>query len=142
MPRSNQGKRCPSCRKRAYFALDFAFNGPDGAELEYAEPAARVWPAPAVSSRAMAIKLHRCPVTFAKAKGHPCWKVQSALDEAGVDYEVVKEPLFRWNRKEYKKATGVNVLPALEFEDGTFLREESDDLVARIKEGRLPIGSG
>ena len=90
----------------------------------------------------MVIKLHRCPVTFAKAKGHPCWKVQSALDEAGIDYEVVKEPLFRWNRKEYKKATGVNVLPALEFEDGTFLREDSDDLVARIKEGRLPTGSG
>ena len=44
---------------------------------------------------------------------------------------------FRWNRKEYKKATGVSVLPALAFEDGTFLREESDDLVARIKEGRL-----
>jgi glutathione S-transferase len=90
----------------------------------------------------MAVKLHRCPVMFAKAKGHPCWKVQSALDEAGVDYEVVKEPLFRWNRKDYKKATGVSALPALEFDDGTLLREESDDLVARIKEGRLPFGSG
>jgi hypothetical protein len=30
------------------------------------------------------------------------------------------------------------VLPALELEDGTFLREESDALVARIREGRLP----
>jgi glutathione S-transferase len=90
----------------------------------------------------MAIKLHRCQMTFAKAKGHPCWKVQSALDEAGIDYEVVKEPIFRWNRKAYKKATGVSVLPALEFEDGTFLREESDDLAARIREGRLPTGSG
>jgi hypothetical protein len=50
----------------------------------------------------MAVKLHRCPVMFAQAKGHPCWKVQSALDEAGVDYEVVKEPLFRWNRKDYQ----------------------------------------
>ena len=34
------------------------------------------------------------------------------------------------------------MLPALELEDGTFLREESDDLVARIKGGRLPTGSG
>ena len=38
----------------------------------------------------MTIKLHRCPVMFAKSKGHPCWKVQSALDQAGIDYEVVK----------------------------------------------------
>ena len=97
---------------------------------------------PAILSPLMAVKLHRCPVMFAKARGHPCWKVQSVLDEAAVDYEVVKEPLFRWNRKDYKKATGVSVLPALEFEDGTFLREESDELVARIKEGRLRTSSG
>src|SRR5215212_4366090 len=90
----------------------------------------------------MAIKLHRCPVTFAKTKGHPCWKVQSALDEAGVDNELDKQPLFRWNRKEYQKATGVNVLPALEFVDGTCLREESAERGARIKGGRRPTGSG
>jgi hypothetical protein len=29
------------------------------------------------------------------------------------------------------------VLPVIEFEDGTMLREESSDLVARIREGRL-----
>jgi hypothetical protein len=59
----------------------------------------------------MAVKLHRCPVTFAKAKAHPCWKVQTALDEAGVDYEVVKEPLFRWNRKDYKRRPGSACFP-------------------------------
>jgi hypothetical protein len=29
----------------------------------------------------MALKLHRCPNIWAKAGGHPCWKVQKALDE-------------------------------------------------------------
>ena len=40
----------------------------------------------------MAIKLHRCPNVFVKVKGHPCWKVQKALDDQGIDYEVVKGP--------------------------------------------------
>jgi hypothetical protein len=85
----------------------------------------------------MAVKLHRCRVMFAKAGGHPCWRVQQALDEAGIEYELVKHPVFRWNRDDYEKLTGQKVLPAIEFEDGTVLREESKDLVARIKEGRL-----
>jgi glutathione S-transferase len=86
----------------------------------------------------MALKLHRCPVTFLKTGGHPCWKVQSALDEAGIEYEVVKEPIFRWNRADLEQHTGQRALPAIEFEDGTYLREESAELAARIKEGRLP----
>jgi glutathione S-transferase len=85
----------------------------------------------------MAVKLHRCPFTFNKLSGHPCWRVQKALDEAGVEYEVVQEPALRWNRKEYERQTGQRALPAIEFEDGTFLREESADLAARIREGRL-----
>jgi glutathione S-transferase len=89
----------------------------------------------------VAIKLHRCPVMFNKLSAHPCWKVQHALDEAGVEYEVVKEPALRFNRKDYEKRSGTRVLPAIEFEDGTILREESSDLVARIRGGRLvPIG--
>jgi glutathione S-transferase len=85
----------------------------------------------------MAVKLHRCPALFAKTKGHPCWKVQSALDQAGIEYEIVKEPGLRVRRKEYEARTGTRKLPAIEFEDGTILREESDDLVRRIREGRL-----
>jgi glutathione S-transferase len=77
---------------------------------------------------------------FAKMPGHPCWKVQSALDEAGIEYEVVKEPAMRWNRAELEKLTGQRKLPVIEFEDGTVLREESDELAARIREGRLPTG--
>ena len=47
----------------------------------------------------MAVKLHRCSATWAKMSGHPCWRVQSALDEMGVEYEIVKEPLLRGRRK-------------------------------------------
>lgn len=84
----------------------------------------------------MAVKLHRCTVGI---KGpHPCWKVQHALDEAGIPYEVVKHPAFpRGRRKALQEATGQRLLPAIEFEDGRTLREESKDLVARIQRGDL-----
>ncbi len=85
----------------------------------------------------MAIKLHRCSGSAIKGP-HPCWKVQKALDEAGVEYETVKHPSFpRGRRKEYQALTGRQTLPAIEFEDGHFLHEESDALVARIRGGHL-----
>jgi len=37
----------------------------------------------------MAVKLHRCSLMWVKVGAHPCWKVQKALDEQGVDYEVL-----------------------------------------------------
>jgi glutathione S-transferase len=85
----------------------------------------------------MPIKLHRCPVIFAKSAGHPCWKVQKALDDAGIDYEVVKHSLLRPRRNELAQISGQRHLPVIEFEDGTALREESKDLAARIDQGRL-----
>lgn len=87
----------------------------------------------------MAIKLHRCPFVFNKLSAHPCWRVQSALDEAGVEYEIVKQPALRWNRKEVERQTGQRALPVLELEDGTWLREESTELAARVREGRLSL---
>jgi glutathione S-transferase len=85
----------------------------------------------------MTIKLHRCPVTFAKSSGHPCWKVQKALDDASIAYEVVKQPLRKSRRTELMERSGQRLLPAIEFENGTILREESDDLAALIRAGRL-----
>ena len=88
----------------------------------------------------MAVKLHRCSVPV---KGpHPCWKVEHALQEAGIPYEVVKHPPFpRSRRKELERVTGQRTLPALEFEDGTTLREDSKDLIGRIRAGSIAPGS-
>ena len=84
----------------------------------------------------MAVKLHRCSTTWIKGP-HPCWKVQKALEESGVEYEVVKHPVRRSKRDEYVALTGQRLYPAVELEDGRVIREESKDLVARIREGRL-----
>ena len=85
----------------------------------------------------MALKLHRCTNLWIKGP-HPCWQVQKALDEAGVEYEIVKHPAFpRGRRKDYIGMTGQKLLPALELEDGRVIREESKDLVERIRSGRL-----
>ena len=86
----------------------------------------------------MTIELHRCRATFAKSSGHPCWKVQHALDEAGIDYEIVKQPFRKSKRTDLEQRSGQRLLPAIEFEDGTILREESDELAARIRDGLLP----
>ena len=61
-----------------------------------------------------------------------------ALDDAGIPYEQVKEPTMpRSRRTEAKRLTGQDRLPFVEYEDGTALREESQDLVARIEAGNL-----
>ena len=86
----------------------------------------------------MAIKLHTCPATWLKVDGHPCWRVQKALDETGIEYRIVKEPMLpRSRRKNVIAHTGQAALPAIEFEDGRWLRQESADLAARIRAGRL-----
>jgi glutaredoxin len=86
----------------------------------------------------MAVKLHRCSLTWLKGDWHPCERVQKALDETGIEYEVVKAPtLPRGRRKEVKRLSGQVALPVIEFEDGTAYREESADMAARIREGKL-----
>jgi len=83
----------------------------------------------------MTVKLHRCRLTWAKFGPHPCWKVQKALDEQGVEYEVVKGPLR--DRSALKKVSGQTKYPAIEFEDGRVYREESKEMAARIGAGKL-----
>ena len=86
----------------------------------------------------MAVKLHRCSLMWLKGDWHPCWRVQKALDEADIEYEVVKEPAFpRGRRKEVKRLSGQLALPVVEFEDGTAYRDESADMAARIRGGKL-----
>jgi len=83
------------------------------------------------------IKLHRCPKLWMKLKAEPCWKVQSALDEQGIDYEVVAGPHMRWNRDELEQLSGQRLYPVIEFENGAVYREESKDMAATIRAGKL-----
>ena len=39
----------------------------------------------------MAVKLHRCSDQWVKIKGHPCWRVEKALLDTGVEYERVRD---------------------------------------------------
>lgn len=88
----------------------------------------------------MAVKLHRCPNMWVKIGAHPCWNVQKALDEQGIDYEVVKGPLRRGQRDALEKLSGQRLYPVIELEDGTVYREESKDMAARIRRGELSEG--
>ncbi len=86
----------------------------------------------------MPIKLHRCPLTFLHTDKDACWRVQRALDEQGIAYEVVKEPLFpRSRRSDVERLSGQHMLPVIEFDDGTAYRAESKDMAARIAAGDL-----
>jgi glutathione S-transferase len=85
----------------------------------------------------MAIKLHRCSLMWFKAGFHPCWRVQSALDDQGVEYEVITGPLRRGKREDVKRLSGQAAYPVIEFEDGSAYREESGDMAERIRGGKL-----
>lgn len=85
----------------------------------------------------MAVKLHRCRNLWVKFGGHPCWRVQKALDEAGVDYLVVPYPWPSRERGEIERLSGQRSYPVIEFEDGSVYRDESKEMVETIKSGRL-----
>ena len=85
----------------------------------------------------MAVTLRCCPLTWMRLSGHPCERVRRALDEAGIDYDVVKEPFRKSRRTDLVRLTGQLKMPAIEFDDGSALREESADMAARIRAGRL-----
>ena len=82
----------------------------------------------------MAVKLHRCSMPW---KAGPCWRVQKALDERGIDYQVVKGPVRPSKRIEVQRISGQSLYPVVEFEDGSAYREESADMAATIRSGSL-----
>ena len=84
----------------------------------------------------MAVKLHRCKNQWVKLAGHPCWRVEKALIDADVAYERVPG---RWPKRSTLVAdkTGVDKYPAIEFDDGTWYRDDSKNMAAAIREGRL-----
>jgi hypothetical protein len=92
----------------------------------------------------MAVKLHRCDGQWVKVGGHPCWRVEKALMDKGIEYERVPGPgmLHRKKRTTLHELTGGWLYPAIEFEDGTVYREESKDMAALIRAGKLFEKSG
>jgi glutathione S-transferase len=86
------------------------------------------------------VKLHRCSYTFLHIDADACWRMQKALDEQGVDYEVVKHGFGKSekSRSDIVEMSGQKYVPVLELADGTVLREETDDMIAKLKSGDLP----
>ena len=85
----------------------------------------------------MAVKLHRCGSEWVKIKGHPCWRVEKALMDMGIEYELVPGPRPKSERSLVTEGTGQNKYPAIQFEGGSWYREESKGMERTIREGRL-----
>jgi hypothetical protein len=88
----------------------------------------------------MAVKLLRCSARWLKLQGHVCWRVEKALVDMGIDYEVVPGTVLPWRRntrRELIEKTGGNRYPAIEFENGAVYREDSKDMERTIRAGRL-----
>ena len=64
--------------------------------------------------------------------------MQEALDERGVEYEVV---VASWPDRRKREAviagTGQSAVPALELEDGTWYRAQSSEMARAIRAGKL-----
>ena len=82
----------------------------------------------------MTVKPHRCSTRW---KVGPCWRVQKALDEQGIEYEVVKGPVRPDKRVDLQRLSGQKLYPVIEFENGSIYREESKHMAATIRAGKL-----
>jgi glutathione S-transferase len=85
------------------------------------------------------IKLHRCSWTFLHTELDACWKVEKALKEEGIPYEVVKHGFGKSesSRSEVIEKSGQKLLPVLELPGGEIYRDESDQMAARVRSGEL-----
>jgi glutathione S-transferase len=81
--------------------------------------------------------LHRCSWTFLKVDLDACHRVQKALDEQGIDYEVVKHGYGKGKRPEVVALSGQKLLPVLELPGGEAYRAESQDMAARVRAGGI-----
>jgi glutathione S-transferase len=83
------------------------------------------------------VKLHRCSYTFLRTDLDACWRVQRALDEQGVEYEVVKHGFGKGKRPKIEALSGQSKLPVLEVQGGEVYREESKEMAARVRSGHF-----
>lgn len=72
-----------------------------------------------------------------EVKVGPCWRVEKAVDEQGIDYEVVRGPVRPGKRADLLRLSGQKLYPVIEFENGSIYREESKDMAATIRAGKL-----
>ena len=82
----------------------------------------------------MTVKLHRCGTPW---KFGPCWRVQKALDDQGIPYEIVRGPWRPKRRAAVLEGTGQQLFPGIQFEDGSWYREESKEMARTVMDGRL-----
>ncbi|MGH2852467.1 MAG: glutathione S-transferase N-terminal domain-containing protein [Solirubrobacteraceae bacterium] len=83
------------------------------------------------------VKLHRCSWTFLHTDLDACWRVQRALDEQGIEYEIVKHGFGKGQRPRLRELSGQRLLPVIELEDGSAYRAESAEMAARVRAGEL-----
>lgn len=85
----------------------------------------------------MSVKLHRCSGQWVKITAHPCWRVEKALIDQGIEYERVPGPLRRSKRDAVEKLSGQRLYPVIQFEDGSVYREQSKQMEETIRAGKL-----
>jgi len=83
----------------------------------------------------VAVTLHRCK--FEWLRTGPCWRVEKALKDTGIDYELAPGPSRPSKRNRMIEHTGQALYPAIEFEQGTWYRAESRDMEKTIRAGTL-----
>jgi hypothetical protein len=83
----------------------------------------------------MAIKLHRCRFTWVPFD--TCNRVQRALDDEGIAYELAIHPWVPWKRDEIVELSGQRYYPVIEFENGSIYRDDSRNMAETIRVGNL-----
>jgi len=87
----------------------------------------------------MGVKLHRCKFTgmLDGLPWHACRRVQKALDEMAIGYEVVKVPTRRSERHQVVELSGQRLVPVIEFDNGSSYQAHSKKMAATIRAGNL-----
>jgi glutathione S-transferase len=88
------------------------------------------------------IKLHRCSYTFLHTEMDACWKVEKALKEENIPYEVVKHGYGKSekSRAEVIELSGQKLLPVLELPNGDVYRDDYSAMADRVRSGGLGVG--
>lgn len=83
----------------------------------------------------MPVTLHRCKLEWLKSGA--CWRVEKALMDMSIEYELAPGPSRPSKRTEVIAHTGQKLYPAIEFENGTWYRDESREMAKTIRAGAL-----